>query len=322
MPSIELSPAKSPRIEQHETVSPNEIRQRVLAYYAAATADYRFWSSDFNMHFGYWRRGMNPFKREAMLLETNRQILSRLGLTADQPARIADLGCGTGATARTAVGLMPKLLVDAVTIAPIQVSIGSALNAKLPRGDAITMHCADFAHTPLPSAQYDAVYLLESACHAEGSTKAELLREAFRLLKPGGRLIIVDAMLRRALPTQGLFSRLMNFIYRRWCLSWAVPEMCRLDLLPDALATEGFEVITLEDWSWNIAPSVAHVPLFSCYFAIIELIKARGSLPTWRWRHILAALLTPLLGLNRSTFAYAAVVARKPRSSRAPTQTH
>src|SRR5262249_40857592 len=95
------------------------------------------------------------------------------------------------------------------------------------------------------------------------------------------------------------------------CESWAVPEMCRLDLLPSALRAVGFEQPTFEDWSWRIAPSVAHVPLFASYFAIAELVKARGLLPLWRWRHIVASLPTPVLRACRPS-AEGCVTARKP----------
>jgi MPBQ/MSBQ methyltransferase len=289
-----------------------EIRTRVLAYYNAATTDYRAWSREFNMHFGYWRPGLNPFRREPMLHELNLQALARLNLPPDRPARLADLGGGTGATARAAVAAYPSLSVDVVSLVPKQVTLGRAANAAVPRGHAITMHCADFAATRLPSASFDAVCMIESACHAEGATKTLVLREAFRLLKPGGAFIMVDAMLLDALPTRGMLARLSGAIYRRWCLSWAVPELCRHDLLPEALARVGFAPATIEDWSWRIAPSVAHVPFLSTRFAVTELVKARGRLPLWRWRHIVASFLTPLLGLRRSALRYVAVVARKP----------
>jgi ubiquinone/menaquinone biosynthesis C-methylase UbiE len=302
--------ASSPDV--NEALPHDLIRQRMLSYYAAATTDYRAWSANFNMHFGYWRRGMNPFHREGMLQEINRQVLARLELPSDRPMRLVDLGCGTGATARVAVACYPQLSVDAVTIVPTQIALGHKLNGLSVRGDAIAMHQADFAATPLPSAQFDAVYMIESACHAPGQTKNTVLRKAFRLLKPGGRFIMVDAMLRHALPSKGLTPRLIATIYRRWCASWAVSELCRLDLLPGAMIAEGFEKPSVEDWSWRVAPSVAHAPLLSIYFAVSELIKARGRLPLWRWRHIIAALLTPLLGLRRSSFAYVAVVTKKP----------
>lgn len=307
-----LQPISSSAVGDSEAVSQDLIRQRILSYYAVATPDYRAWSANFNMHFGYWRRGMNPFHREGMLQEINQQVLSRLELPRDQALRLADLGCGTGATARAAVACHPQLTVDAVTLVPNQIALGQRLNEKSARGDAISMHEADFANTPLTSSQFDAVYMIESACHAAGPTKSAVLQEAFRLLKPGGRFIMVDAVLRHELPNNGFLPRIVRSIYRRWCTSWAVSELCRLDLLPGAMMATGFEKPCVEDWSWRVAPSVAHAPLLSIYFAVTECIKARGRLPMWRWRHIVAALLTPLLGLRRSSFAYVAIVARKP----------
>jgi hypothetical protein len=39
----------------------------LIAYYENAGPDYGQWSSGFNMHFGYYRFGLNPFRRESML---------------------------------------------------------------------------------------------------------------------------------------------------------------------------------------------------------------------------------------------------------------
>jgi MPBQ/MSBQ methyltransferase len=295
--------------------SRDQIRENVLAYYTAATADYKVWSSGFNMHFGYWRWGLNPFRREAMLREMNVQTLKRLNIPSERPARLVDLGGGTGATAREAVASYPNLEVDVVTLVPKQIEIGSALNAAAVRGHQISMHCADYLATHLPDGHYDAVCMIESACHAPGMTKDALLKEAYRLLKPGGYFIMVDAMLLREIPKRGIFSRTLAAIYRRWCTAWAVSEMARQDLLPAAMEANGFREIKLENWSWNVTPSVAHIPLFASYFAIAELIKARGMLPLWRWRHIVASLLTPLLGLCRSSFTYGAVIARRPENN-------
>jgi hypothetical protein len=94
-----------------------------------------------------------------------------------------------------------------------------------------------------------------------------------------------------------------------------VPELVRRDLLPAAARSVGFEEPEFEDWSWRVAPSVAHVPLFASFFAMAEIAKARGRLPMWRWRHIVASLLTPLLGLTRCTFSYGAMTVRKPGGS-------
>lgn len=216
------------------------IRERVVEYYAVSTTDYRVWSRGYNMHFGYWRHGLNPLRRESLLDETNQQVFARLALPVDRPARLADLGGGAGATARSAVTSRPQLVVDVVTISPAQVELGNRLNAAAPNGAAITMHGMDYEATALAAGAYDGVCCVESACHAAGPVKAGVLAEAYRLLRPGGRLVIVDAYLTRAVPEDGPVARLLARVYRRWCLSWAVPEMARADLLPDALRAAGF----------------------------------------------------------------------------------
>ena len=49
-------------------------RDRLIAYYENAAPDYGEWSRGFNMHFGFYRRGVNRFRRETMLEEMNRQV--------------------------------------------------------------------------------------------------------------------------------------------------------------------------------------------------------------------------------------------------------
>lgn len=65
------------------------------------------------------------------------------------------------------------------------------------------------------------------------------------------------------------------------------------------------------DISWNVAPSVAHVPYVATRFLVSELIKGRGRLSAWRRKHVVASWLSVLLGLCRGSFGYYLVSARK-----------
>src|SRR5258708_38988724 len=49
-------------------------------YYSEAGPDYAAWSREFNMHFGYYRAGLNPLHRESMLEQMNAEVLARLHL--------------------------------------------------------------------------------------------------------------------------------------------------------------------------------------------------------------------------------------------------
>ena len=279
----------------------------IVEFYTATDTDYGAWSRDFNMHFGYAEWGMNPFDREAMLERMNRKVIERLALPAHS-ARVADLGCGSGAVARAVVRDHPASRVSAVTIVPAQIARGVRLNDRCRANGKVAFVLRDFQHTGLPARSYDAVYAVESACHAEGAAKRELVAEAYRLLRCGGRLVIADCF--RTSPEP--LGRFMNAAYRRWCSSWAVPELPHKAEVREAMIAAGFSDIEFTDISWNVAPSIAHVPWVAGRFVVSELVRARGKLSPWRRKHVVASLLSIVLGLYRAGFGYYLVTARKP----------
>jgi cyclopropane fatty-acyl-phospholipid synthase-like methyltransferase len=86
-------------------------------YYEEAGPDYAAWSPHFNMHFGFFRLGMNPFNREAMLEQMNSEVLDRLRLSGDHP-RVLDMGCGLGATLRSIARRIPFAHLHGITLVP------------------------------------------------------------------------------------------------------------------------------------------------------------------------------------------------------------
>src|SRR6187455_797634 len=75
--------------------------ERIIEFYEEAGVDYEHWSRGLNMHLGFYRRGMNPFDREAMLEQMNIEVAARLGVDAGSAAVLVDLGCGMGSIARS-----------------------------------------------------------------------------------------------------------------------------------------------------------------------------------------------------------------------------
>jgi MPBQ/MSBQ methyltransferase len=282
----------------------------ITAYYAAVADDYRAWSPDLNMHFGYWRWGINPFKREAMLDALNQETVKRLALS-DAPLRVADMGCGAGATARTCARMHEKVQIDAVTISPEQIARGLERNAGASGKERIRFTLADYAHTPLPSAAFDCAYAVESACHANGPAKHELIREMARLLKPGGRLVVTDAFRRSGKPLPGP----VKLCYDTWCRNWAVPELAQIKLFTDELKAQGFANVKVEEISHRIAACALHIPFLATSFFVRELWKARGRLSGWRLKHIIASYCAFLIGAWLPGFGYFIVTAQKDDAS-------
>ena len=184
-------------------------------YYSEAGPDYGAWSPEFNMHFGFYRRGMNPFQREAMLEQMNVEVLKRLRIDPSQESRVLDMGCGLGATLRSMAQRLPHSLLTGVTCVPWQVGQARERNGDAPGGERIRIEQMDYEHTVFPSASFDAAYALESACHAHGGDKAAFLKEAHRLLRPGGRMVMVDAFLLSDGPMNALQNRIVSELCSR-----------------------------------------------------------------------------------------------------------
>ena len=285
----------------------NEVRLRIAYshhksisnFYEKADQDYEFWSKGMNMHFGYWKRGINPFRREQMIEQMNAEVLGKMNICR-KGANLADLGCGFGATARHAVKKYSRVHVAAVTIVSDQIINGEKHNKQQGLENCIDMVKADYCNTPFDAEHFDGVYSIESSCYAKGSGKENLVAEMYRVLKIGGRFTVADCFRNHSRPINGIIGRL----YRRLCDSWEIKEMGEIHEFANALRKQGFKDVSIEDISWKVAPSVAHVPWVSLKFLISEMLFGKTKMVKERWNNMIASLLCIIIGLNRKNFTY------------------
>ena len=278
----------------------------IETYYTNVGMDYRAWSRNFNMHFGYYRWPANPMALEAMLEELSRQVFTRLDLAPGM--RVLDLGCGLGAPART-LTVEHAVAVTAVTIVDWQIAKARALSdaATADRRGRVEWVLGDFTGLDLPGSAYQAAFSIEASCHAPGASKEPFLRECARLLQPGARLVIADGFMKRSVGLPRWYAALLGYMTR----SWAVECFADLDAFCTALERCDFELLAAEDISWRIAPSVMHVPRVTLAFLARELLVRRSRLTKVRWAHVLACLIAPLIGVGRPYFGYYLITARK-----------
>ena len=280
---------------------------QIDAYYREAGPDYETWSRAFNMHYGFYRKGMNPFHRESMLDQMTQQVFDRLRLDPNAQPSLLDMGCGVGASIRYLAKKYKKLLLNGITIVPWQINKGKTMNRQAGLESRINLIEGDFTETNLKSNSFEGVYAIESACHAPGPAKTPFVKEAFRILKPGGKLVVADGFIKNP---HIRFSNFTKRSYELLCRSWALPQMAELPFFIEALKSNGFRNITVEDISWKVAPSVAHSPFLILKFLLKKWLNGE-HLGRQSWNNLKGVFLTNVLGLKRKKFGYYIITAEK-----------
>jgi cyclopropane fatty-acyl-phospholipid synthase-like methyltransferase len=190
--------------------------RRIREYYEQTWHDYRFlWLSPSNyaIHFGYWDR----FTRSHAdaLLGLNAALASWIGIRPG--ARILDAGCGVGGSS---IWLARRFGAVVVGITPVASQVHRARRIAVEQGvaDQVWFAEEDYTHTSFADASFDVIWAVESVCHAVD--KQAFYREAHRLLRPGGRLGMVEYMrVARPLPDDG------EALLQNWLSGWAIPDL-------------------------------------------------------------------------------------------------
>lgn len=283
-----------------QTVSSPSPNVPISEYYNDTVQDYGAWSREGYLHFGYWRRWLNPFSRKAMLEEMNRLVFKHLRLEQLTSGEIADLGCGVGAVSRFGSQLFPKLEFHACTISPGQVAEARQRHVD----QRVQYYCADYHELPLADESLDGVFYLESLCHS--TRPEEALGEAARALRPGGRIVLTDGFLARPLDQT---SFLFRYVVGAVTQNWAVPMFHEIEQARKWNCDGQLRLIEEFECGWRLGPSALH----AAHLSLIHFFKllVQRKVTRWQWRHLTASAFTIALGLYRRNFRYHLVAYEK-----------
>lgn len=273
----------------------------MIDFYNEATEDYEFWSKDFNMHFGYYRPlKTNIFKRDSMLNEMNRQVMKHLNIDSNKH-RLVDLGCGMGATMRYALKQFKNLITYGVTLSEFQLKQGN----ELLRGKNGIILKENYNETSFQSDTFDSAVAIESFCHSGHDKKS--IQEAFRILKPKGKLVIADAFLKK---DSSQLCSCSHFAYQKLCNHWSLEKLEQIHKYEQLLKDVGFKEVKTEDISFRVAPSVLHVPFAIIGFALQTLWTTK-SLKRESLHNLKGSFYALLSGLHMKSFGYYIITATK-----------
>ncbi len=221
----------------------------VRTYYEQTNFDYRaVWNNGDNLavHFGYYDE--HAHKHQDALQNMNRALADLAGVQAGE--QVLDAGCGLGSACfwlaehrqakATGISIVPRQIADCQRVARERNIHG------------VDFMEADFCNMPFTDASFDVVWACESICHAD--RKIDFCREAFRVLRPGGRLVIADFIRSdRPVPARG------ESLLSAWLRPWAILDIDTKAEYLTHLQTAGFARAEVRDVTPHVRVSLRNL---------------------------------------------------------------
>ena len=225
-------------------------KRSIIEYYDLAWSNFsrHIAQTNLGLHYGYYD-DEHRNHHDAML-NMNNQVAIELRIKKDSSCSILDAGCGVGGSIIHLARDYPKITFTGITISDDQIELANDFSKEKGVKNRVTFLNRDFMSTDFPKATFDAVYSLESMCYAYD--KHDFVKEMKRILKPGGRIAILDGFRNGKYPIDPSLEEK----YDHWCKGWRLEH--RLDTqinFKQYLEAEGFQKISYRDITSNVLPS-------------------------------------------------------------------
>ncbi len=283
--------------------------ENVIRYYE------RFWSKSelwwetdktLAIHFGYYDKGIRSHTEA--VLHMNDVSWQLLKLNPQLPLQILDAGCGVGGTSIYLAQKYPQVSFTGITIVPTHMIMADRFAKKRSVAANTRFLLQNYCQTSFPDNSFDGIIALESANYAH--TNEDFIKEIYRVLKPGGRVSILDGF-----RTEKPIPSSMKKIYKIWLDGRAIIGLEPINDFTICMKQQGFHDVTVNDISSHVISSYFVGALIGGIFFIPALIKTivhiRDQNKTEDFDCFMAVSLAGGLLALYGSFKYYAVIATK-----------
>jgi tocopherol O-methyltransferase len=135
-----------------------------------------------------------------------------------------------------------------ISLSSLQTEKANNFAEKKGVSSKVEFYVKDFNNTGFDDESFDVVWGVESVCHTPD--KSDFIKEAHRILKKGGKLIIADGFIGK-----DNLSKLDRYFLNNWIKRWKVPSLVKISDFERSLKERGFKNIEFTNTSNNILPS-------------------------------------------------------------------
>ncbi len=225
----------------------------IAAYYDQTEVHYqRFWDLDRSkaLHYGIWNHRTKSFKES--LLNSNRE-LARIAKIKPSD-NVLDAGCGVGGSA---IFLANEYGCEVKGISLSSKQIKKAIQNLRTSGlkHLLSFEKKDYCNTGYVENSFDVIWALESVGSAKDKTT--FLKEANRILKNKGRIIVADYF------KTSNYSIDTEPAMKSWLNGWAISDIESDESFKAKLEMHGFSKIEIFDFTKEITKSSRRMYLAS-----------------------------------------------------------